>query len=91
VINWIRAHLAEFGIVASIGRKGVTEPLDVVADPTDKPIPELVRACVVALDNQLRSLKDQILEFDRMITAWHRSSQMNKRFDYIISPGQVRC
>ena len=33
VINAIRAHLAEFGIVAPVGRKGVEELLDVVADP----------------------------------------------------------
>ena len=34
VINSIRAHLAEFGIVAPVGRKGVTELLHVVADRT---------------------------------------------------------
>jgi hypothetical protein len=36
VINAIRAHLAEFGIVAPVGRKGVEALLDVVANPTDK-------------------------------------------------------
>jgi transposase len=35
VINSIRAHLAEFGIVAPVGRKGVTELLHIVADPSD--------------------------------------------------------
>jgi transposase len=33
VINAIRAHLAEFGIVAPVGRHGVEELLNVVADP----------------------------------------------------------
>jgi transposase len=33
VINSIRAHLAEFGIVAPVGRKGVTELLHVVCRP----------------------------------------------------------
>src|SRR6267143_7177716 len=33
VINSIRAHLAEFGIVATVGRNGVEELLGVVADP----------------------------------------------------------
>jgi transposase len=36
VINSIRAHLAEFGIVAPVGRKGVTELLHIVADTGDK-------------------------------------------------------
>jgi len=35
VINAIRAHLAEFGIVAPVGRRGVEELLRVVADPSD--------------------------------------------------------
>ena len=33
VINAIRAHLAEFGVIAPVGRKGVEELLRVVADP----------------------------------------------------------
>ena len=39
VINAIRAHLAEFGIVAPVGRHGVEELLNVVADPNDKRVP----------------------------------------------------
>jgi hypothetical protein len=52
VINSIRAHLAEFGIVAPVGRKGVTELLHVVADPSDKRVPEVARACLAALGTQ---------------------------------------
>jgi transposase len=81
VINAIRAHLGEFGIVAPVGRNGVEELLDVVADPNDKRVPEIVRACLAALGAQLRRLKEQILEFDRMIRAWHRSSEMSLRLD----------
>src|SRR3990172_9036086 len=48
VINAIRAHLAEFGIVAAVGRKGVEQLLAVVADASDQRVPELARACVAA-------------------------------------------
>ena len=81
VINAIRAHLAEFGIVASVGRHGVEELLKVVADPDDKRVPEIARACLSALGAQLRRIKEQILEFDRLITAWHRSSETSMRLD----------
>ena len=81
VINAIRAHLGEFGIVAPVGRNGVEDLLDVVADPSDKRVPEIVRACLAALGAQLRRLKEQILEFDRMIRAWHRSNEMSLRLD----------
>jgi transposase len=81
VINAIRSHLAEFGIVAPVGRNGVEQLLGVVADASDKRLPDVTRACVAALGAQLRMLKAQILEFDRMIRAWHRSSEMSMRLD----------
>ena len=81
VINAIRAHLAEFGIVAPVGRRGVEQLLNIVADPSDKRIPEIARACLSALGAQLSRIRQQILEFDRMIRAWHRSSEMSRRLD----------
>ena len=87
VINSIRAHLAELGIVAPVGRNGVAELLGVVSDPSDKRVPEVARACLAALGAQLRMLKVQILEFDRMINAWHRSSETSKRLDEIPGVG----
>src|SRR5262245_923698 len=81
VINAIRAHLAEFGIVAPVGRNGVEQLLGIVADPNDKRLPEVARVCIAALGTQLRVLKAQILEFDRMIIAWHRSNETSKRLD----------
>src|SRR6202171_1744434 len=89
VINAIRAHLAEFGVVAPVGRNGVEELLRVVADPSDKRVPEVARACLAALGTQLLRLKVQILEFDRMIIAWHRSNQTSKRLHYIPGVGPM--
>ena len=89
VINAIRAHLTEFGIVAPVGRNGVDDLLDVVADPSDKRVPPIARACLAALGAQLHSLKEQILEFDRMIRAWHRSSEMSLRLDDCPGVGPV--
>ena len=89
VINSIRAHLAELGIVAPVGRNGVEELLDVVADPDDDLLPDAARECVAALGAQLRMLKAQILEFDRRILAWHRSNETSKRLDEIPGVGPV--
>ena len=87
VINAIRAHLAELGIVARVGRKGVEELLGVAADPGDGRVPEVARACIAALGAQLRMLKAQILELDRRIMAWHRSNETSKRLDQIPGVG----
>lgn len=87
VINAIRAHLAEFGIVAPVGRRGVEQLLEVVADAKDQRIPDVARACIAALGTQLRALKAQILEFDRQILRWHRSHETSKRLDEIPGVG----
>jgi len=87
VINAIRAHLAEFRIVAPVGRHGVEQLLDVVSDTSDERLPDVARACVAALGAQLQRLKVQILEFDRMIRAWHRSNEASRRLDDIPGVG----
>ena len=89
VINVIRAHLAEFGIVAPVGRKGVEELLDVVADSNDDRLPDVARMCLAALGAHLRRLKEQILEFDRTIMAWHRSDEASRRLDAIPGVGPM--
>jgi len=54
VINAIRAHVAEFGIVAPVGRNGVDQLLGIVADlagfPTgrDPPQNQIVEQCAAA-------------------------------------------
>ena len=71
------------------GRKGIEELLGVIADPSDKRVPDVVRACLAALGSQLLSLKKQILDFDRMIMAWHRSNQTSKRLNCIPGVGPL--
>jgi transposase len=56
VINAIRAHLAEFGIVTPVGRKGVQELLRVVADGNDRRVLDVVRACLGALGTHTGSV-----------------------------------
>ena len=47
VINAIRAHFAEFGIAAPVGRRGVEELLVVAANSNDLQLPEVARACLL--------------------------------------------
>jgi len=87
VTNALRAHLAEFGIVAPIGRRGVEELLKIIADTSDARVPEVARACLAALVEQRRLLKAHVLKFDRLITAWHRSNETSMRLDALPGVG----
>ncbi|SFK10818.1 transposase [Bradyrhizobium sp. Gha] len=88
VINSVRAYLAEFGIVAPVGRRCVEQLLEVVVDNAEDRVREVARMCLAALGSQLRALKAQILEFDRRIIASHRSSAASKRLDAILALGR---
>jgi transposase len=88
VINSIRAHLAELGIAAPVGRKGVEELLNLVADPADKRVPDIARERLSALGAHLRGLKEQMVAFDRMIMARH-SDATSKRLRYIPGVGSM--
>jgi transposase len=88
VINSIRAYLAEFGIIAPVGRSGVEALLEVVADTNGTRLPEIARACVAALGTQLLGLKAQILAFDRRIMAG--TDQMRRASGLMRSLASVR-
>jgi len=89
LINAIRAHLAEFGIVAGIGRNGVETLLELITKGEDESIPSAARECLMALAAQLELVKRQILEADRRVLAWHRASQISKRLEAIPGVGPL--
>jgi transposase len=87
VSNAIRAHLAEFGIVAPVGRRGVDDLLAVIRDTKDGRIPDLVRTCLFALAIQLDALRQQIRILDRRLVGWHRTNEVCRRLDAIPGVG----
>ena len=54
LINALRAHLAELGIVAAQGREGIQELLTIVADDEDRRVPIDARASLMLLAAQLQ-------------------------------------
>jgi len=87
LINAIRAHLAEFGIVAGVGRNGVEVLLELIAEGEDERIPPAAHTCLMALAAQLELVKRQIMEADRRVLAWHRSSELSQRLEAIPGVG----
>ena len=86
--NALRAHLAEFGIVAPIGRNGLDTLLQVLAEE-DERVPADARICLEMLAAQLRVVKEQILENDRRIMARARETELGRRLMEIPSVGPL--
>ena len=89
LINALRAHVAEFGIVAGVGRNGLERLLKVIEDGEDDRVPAAARDCLLALRDQLEMVKGQVLDADRHILAWHRSSEVSQRLDDIPGVGPL--
>lgn len=87
--NALRAHLAEFGIVAPIGRNGIDRLLGVIADPTDHRVPADARMCLDMLAAQLSVVKEQILENDRRIMTSARETELGRRLMEIPGVGPL--
>src|SRR5262245_9977324 len=57
VINALRAHLAELGIVAAQGREGLRDLLAIIADEKDERLPVNARASLIVLAAQLQAVQ----------------------------------
>lgn len=87
--NALRGHLAEFGVVAPIGRNGLDQLLAIIADPTDRRVPSDARICLEMLAAQLCIIKDQILDNDRRIMSSARETELGRRLMEIPGVGPL--
>jgi transposase len=75
-VNALRAHLAEFGIIAAQGLRHVEELIAAINDEK-LALPELARSIlrlIVAQFNDTEGIKD----LEAQLALWHRNSKMSK-------------
>src|SRR5882762_5770734 len=89
MINALRAHMAELGIVAAQGDKGVKELLTIVADEKDARLPIDARASVIVLAAQLQAVQTLIGSIEKRIKTQHRSNEASKRLETIPGIGVI--
>jgi transposase len=89
VINALRSHMAELGIVAAQGREGLKQLLTIVADEKDARLPLDARASLIVLGAQLQALHTMIGSIDRRILVQHRANEASKRLQNIHGIGII--
>ena len=87
--NAIRGHMAEFGLVAPVGRNGLEILISAINDAADERVPSAARTSLLMLVTQLRLVNEQILESDRWIIASARSTEIGRRLMDIPGVGPV--
>ena len=89
LINAIRAHMAEFGIVAPVGVPQVKQLLRIIANTDDARLPSLARTCLESLVRQFLSLDKEIYAAEKRIHTWHRSNEVSRRLETIPGIGPI--
>jgi transposase len=87
--NALRAHLAEFGIIAAQGLSHVGKLLAIVADEEDDRVPALARGALSTLADQWRDLQVRIKDIEDKILAWHRADAASRRLASVPGVGPI--
>jgi transposase len=89
LINAIRGHCAEFGIVVAQGASKVTALIGIIEDHQDDRLPALVRQALGSLIRQYEMVQEQILGLERQLTSWHRATEASRRLATIPGVGVI--
>ena len=89
LVNAIRAHLAEFGIVAPVGLRGLKSLLAVISDDGDERLPDPARDCLGGLARALAAVEREAALAERRIHAWHRQNQASRNLASIPGIGPI--
>lgn len=83
LVNALRGHLAEFGIVTRQGVAGVATLFALVEDGDQDVIPPLAGSALLSLVGQLREVHVKVSEIVSQIYAWHRANELSRRLEPI--------
>jgi transposase len=89
LINAIRGHCAEFGIIAPQGARRAGELVQQVRQAEVSSLPDLARSALSLLADQLGVLAAQIRGLERQLLAWHRQDQASQRLATIPGIGII--
>ncbi len=79
LINAIRGHCAEFGLVAPQGARRAEELIEQVRQAEIDTLPDLARSGLLSMARQLDALGAQIHDLERRLLAWHRQDRASLR------------
>ncbi|WP_310621260.1 IS110 family RNA-guided transposase [Flexibacterium corallicola] len=89
LINAIRGHCGEFGLVVGAGAAKVSELIIVIKDSEDTRLPALARKALNFLAEQLKEKQTQIKALERKLNEWHTDNEDSKRLETIPGVGVI--
>lgn len=89
LINAIRGHCAEFGIIAPQGARRAAELVQQIRQAEATQLPDLAKAALLRLAEQLDGLASEIHALERRLLVWHRQDQASQHLATIPGVGII--
>ena len=89
LVNALRAHLAEFGVIAPQGLRNVGKLIAIVRDESDARLPDLARQVLQVLATQIEQLEAAVAALEKQLMAWHKSNPVSQRLATIPGIGPI--
>jgi transposase len=77
LVNALRAHMAEFGIIAPVGLRNVELLTETVAHEHAR-LPDLAREILQLIVDQLHDTMVRVREIEARLSKWHRQSKVSQ-------------
>jgi transposase len=87
-VSAMRAHLAEYGVIAPKGRAHVRELVEALASGTAL-VPELARQTLLLIADMIEGLSGQIRAIEIELMRWHRATIASRRLETIPGIGFI--
>ena len=89
LVNALRGHLAEFGVIAPQGLRNVGKLIAIVRDEGDARLPDLARQVLQVLAAQIEQLAAAVAAIEKQLMAWHKSNPVSQRLATIPGIGPI--
>ena len=89
LVNALRAHLAEFGVIAPQGLRNVDKLIAIVRDESDARLPELARQVLQVLAAQIEQVEAAVAELEKRLMAFHKGNPVSQRLATIPGIGPI--
>src|SRR4029077_19511527 len=81
LVNAVRGHLSELGIVAERGVLGLAELADIVRDKSDERLPVAARSALLVMVNQIETLGAEITRVDTALRKENKATDLGRRLE----------
>src|SRR5215831_7186085 len=89
LVNALRGHLAEFGVIAPQGLRNVGKLIAIVRDEGDAQLPDLARQVLQVLANQIEQIETAVTALEKQLMTWHKSNPVSQRLASVPGIGPI--